>query len=145
MTFEDPLPHAIRMSPSCFGFLIQSRHVQPIKSGHVPATSEFPAPSEFPFIALSAQIPTGLRLEVWGLGFGVWGLGFWVWGLGFGGWGLGFGVWGLGFGVWGLGIGVWVWGVGFRVDQEALLGRLVVVFCLHPEPEPVSVVHLHPV
>jgi hypothetical protein len=58
MTFEDPLPHAIRMSPSCFGFLIQSRHVQPIKSGHVPATSEFPAPSEFPFIALSAQIPT---------------------------------------------------------------------------------------
>jgi len=45
-------------TPSCFGFLIQSRHVQPIKSGHVPATSEFPAPSEFPFIALSAQIPT---------------------------------------------------------------------------------------
>ena len=58
VVFEDPLPHAIRMSPSCFGFLIQSSHVQPIKSGHVPATSEFPAPSEFPFIALSAQIPT---------------------------------------------------------------------------------------
>ena len=31
-----------------------SSHVQPIKSGHVPATSEM----EFPFIALSAQIPT---------------------------------------------------------------------------------------
>ena len=59
--FEDPLPHAIRMSPSCFGFPIQSRHVQPIKSGHVPATSEFPAPLEFPFIALSAQIPTFLQ------------------------------------------------------------------------------------
>jgi hypothetical protein len=52
------MPHAICMSPSCFGSLIQSIHVQPIKSGHVPATSEFPAPSEFPFIALSAQIPT---------------------------------------------------------------------------------------
>ena len=52
------MPHASRMSPSCFGFLIQSSHVQPIKSGHVPATSEFPVPSEFPFIALSAQIPT---------------------------------------------------------------------------------------
>ena len=32
---EDPMPHASRKSPSCFGFLYFPDHVQPLQGGHV--------------------------------------------------------------------------------------------------------------
>ena len=61
LDFESPLyPRTVRREQvfvNIHSLRIPCR-MQPIKSGHVPATSEFPAPSEFPFIALSAQIPT---------------------------------------------------------------------------------------